>query len=98
MLWKATASQHFATLFLAIYDDSSRQMAYVSCGHNPPLWMRLDGSVRHLQATATVIGLFEEWECGVEQIHLAPGDLLVIFSDGFSEAARGEEEYGEARL
>jgi serine phosphatase RsbU (regulator of sigma subunit) len=54
--------------------------------------------VQRLPATATVIGLFEQWECAVEQINLAPGELLVIFSDGVSEAARGEEEYGEARL
>ncbi|MGA7049466.1 MAG: SpoIIE family protein phosphatase [Candidatus Sulfotelmatobacter sp.] len=49
-------------------------------------------------ATATVIGLFEQWECSVEQICLAPGDLLVIFSDGVTEETREEEEFGEARL
>ena len=98
MLWKATDSEHFATLFFAIYDDSTRQMAYVNCGHNPPVWLREDGSVQRLASTATVIGLFEHWECSVEQIRIAPGDLLVIFSDGVTEAARNEEEYGEARL
>jgi len=98
MLWKATASEHFATLFFAIYDDTSRQMVYVNCGHNPPLCLRQDGSVQRLPATATVIGLFEQWECSVEQICLAPGDLLVIFSDGVTEEVRNEEEYGEARL
>jgi serine phosphatase RsbU (regulator of sigma subunit) len=60
--------------------------------------LRQDGSVQRLPATATVIGIFEQWECEVEQIRLAPGDLLVIFSDGVTEAARNEEEYGEARL
>jgi sigma-B regulation protein RsbU (phosphoserine phosphatase) len=98
MLWKVTAAEHFATLFFAIYDDSSREMVYVNCGHNAPVWLRQDGSVQRLPATATVIGLFEQWECAVDQINLAPGELLVIFSDGVSEAARGEEEYGEARL
>lgn len=45
-----------------------------------------------------MIGLFEQWECSVEQICLAPGDLLVIFSDGVTEETREEEEFGEARL
>ena len=98
MLWKATSSEHFATLFFAIYDDSSHQMSYINCGHNPPVWLRQNRSVQRLPATATVIGVFEQWECFVDQIRLAPGDLLVIFSDGVTEAARNEEEYGEARL
>lgn len=97
-LWKATASEHFATLFFAIYDDRTRQVVYVNCGHNPPIWLRQDASVQRLPATATVIGLFEQWECSAEQMRVAPGDLLVIFSDGVTEAAHNEEEYGEARL
>jgi phosphoserine phosphatase RsbU/P len=51
-----------------------------------------------IRAERAVIGLFEQWECSVEQIRLAPGDLLVMFSDGVTEAAHNEEEYGEARL
>ena len=98
MLLKGTASEHFATLFFADYDDSSHEMTYVNCGHNAPVWLRQDGSVARLAATATVIGMFEEWECEVVQIRLAPGDLLAIFSDGVTEAAHNEEEYGDARL
>jgi phosphoserine phosphatase RsbU/P len=97
-LWKATASEHFASLFFAIYDDRTRQMTYVNCGHNPPIWLRQDASVQRLTATATVIGLFEQWDCSAERICLAPEDLLVIFSDGVTEAAHNEEEYGEPRL
>jgi phosphoserine phosphatase RsbU/P len=59
---------------------------------------RADGGVGRLKATATVIGLFEKWECSAAEIELAPGDLPAIFSDGVSEAMRGEEEYGEERL
>jgi serine phosphatase RsbU (regulator of sigma subunit) len=54
--------------------------------------------VERLQSTATVIGLFEKWECEPREIHLAPGDLLAIFSDGVTEAMRGEEEFGESRF
>jgi len=98
MMWKSTAAQHYATLFFGLYDDRARSLTYVNCGHNPPILLRADGSVEHLESTATVIGLFEEWECEACRIDLAPGDLLAIFSDGVTEAMRGEEEFGEARF
>jgi serine phosphatase RsbU (regulator of sigma subunit) len=60
--------------------------------------LRADGSVERLKSTATVIGLFEKWECEARAIDLAPGDLLAIFSDGVTEAMRGEEEFGESRF
>jgi len=61
--------------------------------------LRADGAVERLEATATVLGLFEEWECMVAQRQLAPGDVLVIYTDGISEASPNEEdEFGEERL
>jgi serine phosphatase RsbU (regulator of sigma subunit) len=98
ILWKSTAAQHYATLFFGVYDDAARQLSYVNCGHNPPLCLRQDGSVERLAATATVIGLFEQWECSLGILQLAPGDLLAIFSDGVTEEARDDEEFGEQRL
>ena len=98
ILWKTTASEYYATLLFGIYDDSSRQLIYVNCGHNPPMLLRQDGTVERLNPTATVIGAFEQWQGSVCQTQLAPGDLLVIFSDGVTEAMRGEEEFGEDRL
>jgi serine phosphatase RsbU (regulator of sigma subunit) len=98
ILWKSTAAQHYATLFFGLYDDSTRRLTYVNCGHNPPMLLRVDGSVERLKSTATVIGLFEKWECEAREIDLTPGDLLAIFSDGVTEAMRGEEEFGESRL
>jgi serine phosphatase RsbU (regulator of sigma subunit) len=98
MLWKSTASQHYATLFLGVYEDDTRRLSYVNCGHIPPLCMRRDGSVERLAPTATVIGMFEDWEGSVARIQLAQGDVLAVFSDGITEAARDEEEFGEARV
>lgn len=98
LLWKSTSPQHYATLFFGLYDDIARRLTYVNCGHNPPLLLRADGSTERLKATAMVIGLFERWDCASGEIELAPGDLLVIFSDGVTEAMHGEEEYGEERL
>jgi sigma-B regulation protein RsbU (phosphoserine phosphatase) len=98
ILWKSTAAQHYATLFIGVYDDSSRRLSYVNCGHNPPMLLRADGSVDRLESTATVIGLFEKWDCVAREIRIDPGDLLAIFSDGVTEAMLGEEEFGESRF
>lgn len=71
----------------------------MNCGHNAPALMRADGRVDRLPATGTVLGLFEELEIGVAEVEMAPGDLLLIFSDGASEAfSDAGEEYGEERL
>jgi sigma-B regulation protein RsbU (phosphoserine phosphatase) len=98
ILWKSTAAEHYATLFIGVYDDAMRRLTYVNCGHTPPLLLRADGRVDRLEATATVVGLFEKWECASREIQMAPGDLLAISSDGVTEAMLGEEEFGESRF
>jgi len=98
VLWTSTAAQHYATLFAGVYDDATRRLTYVNCGHNPPILLRADASVERLEATATVIGLFETWECAAREVQMNPADLLAIFSDGVTEAMLGEEEFGEARF
>lgn len=102
VLWKSTDPGHFATLFFGLYSDISRRLTYINCGHNPPLCLRRDGSVEMLAATATVLGAFEDWEVALGRTQLAPGDLFVAYSDGITEASRGEypadEQFGEERL
>ncbi len=100
LFYTNTESNHYATTFFAIYDDQSRVLRYVNCGHNPPLLLRNNGDAEWLPATATVLGLFEEWDCGVAERQLAPGDVLVIYTDGISEAASSTdaEEFGDERL
>jgi sigma-B regulation protein RsbU (phosphoserine phosphatase) len=98
ILFRSTAPQHFVTLFFGVYDDSSRELVYVNCGHNPPSWLRRDGSVARLEATATVIGAFANWQGTACRAQLNAGDLLAVYSDGITEAPRGEEEFGECRL
>jgi sigma-B regulation protein RsbU (phosphoserine phosphatase) len=98
MLYRSTAPQHFATVFFGIYDDSARELLYVNCGHNPPIWLRHDGAVARLEPTATVIGAFDRWHASDCRARFEPGDLLAVYSDGVTEAPRGEEEFGERRL
>jgi serine phosphatase RsbU (regulator of sigma subunit) len=99
-LFYANTDDHsYATLFFADYDDSTRRLRYVNCGHLPPLLRRADGRIERLAATATVLGLFEKWECTAEEVKLLPGDILVLYSDGVTEAASDTgEEFGESRL
>jgi phosphoserine phosphatase RsbU/P len=98
ILFKSTAAQHYATLFFGLYDDDSCRLTYVNCGHTSAILLRAGGEVERLASSATVIGLFENWECVARETDLAPGDLLAIFSDGVTEAMRGEEEFGESRF
>ena len=100
LFFKNTEANNYATTFFSIYDDATRTLRYVNCGHNPPMLLRANGEIERLEATATVLGLFEQWDCFVMERLLRPGDVLLIYTDGISEAAPGEdaEEFGEERL
>ncbi|MCH8947238.1 MAG: SpoIIE family protein phosphatase [Acidobacteria bacterium] len=99
LLFISTAPQHFVTLFFGHYDDASRRLRYVNCGHNPPLLLRREGAVQWLHSTATVLGLLPDWESPMEEVRLAAGDTLVIYSDGVTEAMSDAGElFGEERL
>src|SRR5271169_4859521 len=76
LFYKNTETSHYATMFFAVYDDETQQLRYVNCGHNPPVLLRADGSVERLGATATVLGLFEVWDCSVAELQLTQGDVL----------------------
>jgi phosphoserine phosphatase RsbU/P len=95
----STETSRYATLFVGIYDEGAARLRYANCGHPPPVLLGADGSVQHLNPTAGVIGLFEEWKCDVREIELGRGKTLVLFSDGVVEAfdAHGNE-FGEERL
>ena len=98
MMCESTETGQFATLFFGIYAESTRRLTYINCGHNPPLCLRASGEVERLDATATVIGAFREWDCALGRATLSPGDLLVAYSDGVTEATRDGEHFGEERL
>ena len=98
-LYRYTESDRYATLFFGCYDDQSRSLGYVNCGHSPPLLVRSSGTVDRLDATATVLGLFGIWDCTVSETRMDTGDVLSIFSDGITETTGvNGEEFGERRL
>ena len=98
-LCDSTESNRFATLFLALYDDRTQKFRYTNAGHNAPMLIRVDGQIERLTTGGMMTGAFE-WAIYEEAgAALAPGDVLLIFSDGISEAENeSEEEYGEERL
>jgi phosphoserine phosphatase RsbU/P len=94
-----TPDGSFATLFFAEYDDSGGRLRYANCGHLPALLLRSDDTVERLDATATVLGVFHEWDCEIGERQIYPGDRLVLYTDGVTEAfSEAGEEFGEQRL
>jgi serine phosphatase RsbU (regulator of sigma subunit)/predicted enzyme related to lactoylglutathione lyase len=94
-----SADSAYATLFFAEYDDQTRRLRYANCGHLSALLLRGCGAIEWLASTGTVLGLFSQWDCDVEERQLFPGDILVLYTDGVTEAFNeAEEEFGEDRL
>ena len=95
----STSSDRFATCFYGEIDDIEKKMFYCNAGHNYPIMVRKNGSVENLQKGGLILGAFpgEKYETG--EILFNPGDMLVMYTDGLSEAMdEKESEYGEERL
>jgi sigma-B regulation protein RsbU (phosphoserine phosphatase) len=129
LLYRSTATNSFATFFLAQFDDTTGRLTYVNAGHNPPLLVRsgpragdrllharrsavaagavavaleseaVVDEVRLLHTGGLVIGALAEVSYEAESVELLPGDLLVAYTDGVTEAFDAQElEFGEDRL
>lgn len=96
----STDPQHFATLFLAIFDPLQRTLHYSSGGHNPPVVIRADGSVELLEEGGLPLGAFDFGTYEEGRITLQEGDLVLFYTDGLTEtkAPDGDEDFGEDRL
>jgi len=90
----------FVTLFYGLLYSAGRTVTYVNAGHNPPLhYHALDGSLSELPATGIALGAMPDAAYTQESIHLAQGDLLILYTDGITEAENASlEMYGTGRL
>jgi sigma-B regulation protein RsbU (phosphoserine phosphatase) len=98
-----SSEDRFASLFWCAFDPSVPSLRYINAGHPPPLWIRrrdhLPAEIDRLTAGGPVLGVLEAASYSVEQIAAAPGDVLVLFSDGVVEATNDAGEFfGEDRL
>ncbi len=89
----------FTTAFLAEYDPIRRSVDYINAGHNNPILRRASGQFERLDVGGLPFGILPEAKYDSATVTLAPGDWLVIFTDGLVEAENArQEDYGEARL
>lgn len=96
---RTIASGKFITLFYAEIDAADGVLQFVNAGHNPPLLRRGTGEIEKLTEGGVPIGIFEDWEYVQGEVRFQPGDALMLYSDGISEAFDPfGAEYGEDRL
>ncbi len=99
LLYAASSSSRYATLFLFTWDVPGRTLTYVNAGHNPPLFFHADGSSNRLSIGGTVTGLLQHAVYESATMAVADGDLLVAYTDGVTEANSAHGlEWGEMAL
>jgi serine phosphatase RsbU (regulator of sigma subunit) len=96
---QACPSNRFITMFAGLLDPRTGGLTWSSAGHNPALLVRKDGGVEQLPACGTALGILFQQEYPQRSVDLEPGDLLLLYSDGVTEAADpDDEEFGTERL
>src|SRR5437899_3874399 len=99
LVWKNTHTDRFVTLFYAQLDGPARLLRYANAGHNAPFVVHPDGTHERLRDGGGVLGVFGEQSYELGSVRLSPGDRVVLFTDGVTEASDASgEEFGEARL
>ena len=99
-LYENNEAAMFVTVFYAVFDPASRQFVYANGGHNTPLIVNADGKASALPLTGGVaLAMLPDIEYGYNSVTLAPGDTVVLYTDGVTEAIDDvEEEFGMERL
>jgi serine phosphatase RsbU (regulator of sigma subunit) len=97
-LYQSTEDSKFVTFFYCVYDDSVRKLVYINAGHNPPFLLS-NGSISRLDRGGLLLGAVDNAEYEQGEVNLNAGDILLLYTDGVTEAMNGKEElYGEERL
>ncbi len=92
-------SNRFITFFMCLLDGVSGELIFANAGHNPPLLMRADGKAEWLEAGGCPLGIMAAMKYDEARNQLGPGDVLVVFSDGVTDANDPQDkEFGEERL
>ena len=100
LLEEDNESLMFVTVFYAVYNPKTGEFTYANGGHNPPLLVHADGTSEYLPTTDGIaLGVMPDYEFEQRSVTLAPGELVVMYTDGVTEAIDAEsEEFGSDRL
>ena len=100
LLSQEAVNNMFVTVFYGIYNIHTGEVTYANAGHNPPYLVRADGSMEMLPLSKDIVaGAFDDFQYSQESLQLEPGDTLLLYTDGVTEAINTEDkEYGEGRL
>ena len=99
LLFQSTSPEKFVTLFYCLLDRSNHQLMFTNAGHEFPFLISREGEIRRLQTGGLAVGMLESFPFSEEAVAINPEDVLVIFSDGISEAMNSAHEpFGDQRL
>ncbi|MEQ1764678.1 MAG: GAF domain-containing SpoIIE family protein phosphatase [Pyrinomonadaceae bacterium] len=99
LLWDSVEEHQFITAIYGILDETNRTFVFSNAGHNPPLLMSVDGTFRYVEYGDTPLGMFYDARYHQHFILFEPGQTMVIYTDGITEASDDVgEEYGTERL
>lgn len=99
LLYRSTESTKFATMIYGALDPETGHIKYTNGGHDCPILFTKNHPPIQLESTGLILGIFEDSEYSQESVQLAPGDLLLLFSDGITEAMNSDlEMYGTEQL
>ncbi len=99
LLWESIERNQFVTAFYGILDATNRTLAYTNAGHNPPLLLDKDGNSEFIERGSLPLGMFNDTRYHEYYLTTKPGDTLVLYTDGVTEASNSlGEEFGKLRL
>ncbi len=89
----------FVTAFYAVLDPENGEFTYANAGQNPPLWLRANGGIEKLTRTGIALGIIENQELSERTIRIDPGESVLLYTDGLTEAFSPDGDlFGEPRL
>jgi sigma-B regulation protein RsbU (phosphoserine phosphatase) len=99
VLCSSISAGKFVTLFYGVLDAERRTFRFTNAGHLLPILIRRQGQTEELSNGGALLGVFPEWTYEDSEIRLFPGDCILLFTDGITEAGmENGEEFGEERL
>lgn len=99
LLWESIERNQFVTAFYGILDASNKTLSYSNAGHNPPLLIDANGNTRFIERGGLPLGMFRDTRYHEYYLSFEPGDMLVLYTDGATEALNSAgEEFGRNRL